>query len=1467
MKKALLLYFLVFSSFVFAQRTDLWTKADANQLTSASKANRKNFPAKYILYSLDIDAFKAQLAGIPVRGNFQTRTPHLIYLPEADGTMGLYDVIETPIMEPELQQKYPDMRSYAAQGINDPTAIARFSITQFGLNNMTMYGEKSSSYIDPYTTDGKNYIVYDRQSLGAPEQDFSCLTDVEKTLDSENAHRTNFSMLDTNDKKLRTYRLALSCTGEYGTIFKGSGTVAQQKANVMAQMIITMTRVNGVYEKELAVTMIFIGNNDLLIYLDASTDPWSGEYNTKTAQTNDSVIGVANYDIGHNFNTSGGGNAGCIGCVCVATSQSGTHKGRGYTGRPDPTGDAFDIDYVAHEMGHRFGGYHTQSNDTCRSGSGFTEVETGSGSSIMGYAGICAANVQNNSDAYFGYVNIRDISLNVQSGASSSCAQISNFPNNPPTVNAGADYTIPKSTPFLLTATGSDPDGNTLTYCWEQRNPEAVLPAAQNNAAPTAVRTAGPMFRTLTPVTSPVRYFPALSTVLTGATSSTWEVLPSIARTFNFSVTGRDNVAGGGQTASDLMVVNVNGTAGPFLVSAPNTNVSWAAASNQTVTWDVAGTTANGINCAYVDIFMSANGGTSFPTLLASRVPNDGSETVTIPNATGTTNRIMVRGNGNIFYDVSNTNFTTTSGGSTFSLAFSGVEGQQNKSVCQGANGVFTMNYGTTGGFSGTTTFGVSGNPAGSTVSFSPASISANGTVTMTVGNTASCAPGFYTMTVTGTSGATTKSVKFYIEILNSGFSPVTLTSPANEAFGQPINLTLNWSADAAATFYDVQLATDVTFSNNLQNLTSTTNSLALTGLSQNTNYFWRITPKNSACQGNQSGYYRFTTGQTTCPTTSSTNVPLAINASGTPTINSTLNIPSGGTISDVNVTVQLTHSYVEDLVITLISPTGTQIQLLNGQCTSNDNINAIFDDAGATLICATNPAVSGTIKPVQLLSGLNGLASQGTWTLRIADTANGDGGSLNAWSLNICSQSTTPPTCGAITTNWTGSSWTNGAPQNNVAATISGNYTSTGDLKACSLNVTGNAVATFLSGHDLTVDGSVTVAGTASLTMENNSNLIQVQNVTNSGNITVKRNASMRRLDYVYWGSPVANQDLKLFSPYTVSPTNAPGFPTATGTSRFYTLNETNNSFQVIAEPLGVSFAKAKGYMLRAPNNFPDTGALTTFNGTYSGIPNNGNATIAITNTPSTGKGYNMLGNPYPSTLNADLFLTQNPGELYFWTHTNQDAPSGANYATYTTFGTASAAGGATPNGTIAVGQGFLLKTTTSGTATFTNAMRTGNNSATFFRNAAVEKSRIWLNLSNATGLQNQILVGYMDGATQNADASIDAEQIENNINNIASMIGTEKFNIQARAMPFEVTDVIPLGFNAIAAGEFAIAIDHLDGIFAASNGFRTRYFYSRRHDRNCAQPEAFALYICIRRRQLQQSFCHRLPKYKSGN
>lgn len=413
--------------------------------------------------------------------------------------------------------------------------------------------------------------------------------------------------------------------------------------------------------------------------------------------------------------------------------------------------------------------------------------------------------------------------------------------------------------------------------------------------------------------------------------------------------------------------------------------------------------------------------------------------------------------------------------------------------------------------------------------------------------------------------------------------------------------------------------------------------------------------------------------------------------------------------------------------------------------------------------------------------------------------------------------------TCGTVysstasilttSTTWNGTAWNNGLPTAFSTVIISGDYTTSGgstNLYMCSLTVNNNAVVSVVSGHNFIVTRKVTVAPGAVLSFENNANLIQTDNITNSGNAIFKRDASLRRLEYIYWCAPVANQNLLAFSPLTLS-------------NRFYTYSEPLNAFTSVV-PSTTSFGTSenqiagKGFMIRAPNTFADAPAApTVFHGQFNGIPNNGTYTTPISYT-SESRGYNLIGNPYPSPIDAELFLQENPGSLYFWTHTTLGAAAN-NYASFTAIGgTAAIQGGSKPNGTIQTGQGFLLHTTTNGNATFTNNMRVINNQGQFYRNSTIEKHRIWLNLNTPTDKMNQIMVGYMEGATQGYDVSIDGELLPYNSSSISSRINNSNYVIQGRALPFSPNDIVPLVFNAQSIGDFSIAIDHVDGLFSGS-------------------------------------------------
>jgi len=657
MKKQLLVIGMLFVSGIsFAQTDRLWSEG-SRKSTSEIFENKSSINNPKI-YNLDINGLKNALAKAPKRLAAGEKSEIIISFPNSEGKLENFKVRENSNFDPQLAAKYPDIKSYVGESFGDSNSTVYFSISPLGLSSMEIYGDKSAVFIEPYTKDLSTYVVYKKSDKKDDLNKFECTV-----IDVAQKGVSNTSNLvarpNADDAKLRTFRLALSSTGEYTAYFGGT------KANALAAMNNTMTRVNGVFEKDFSARMVLIANNDAVIYTNASTDPYSAasgmsSWNSQLQSTLTSVIGEANYDIGHLFGASGGGgNAGCIGCVCTNGS-----KGSGYTSPADaiPSGDNFDIDYVAHEMGHQFGGNHTFSNNNEGTG---VNMEPGSGSTIMGYAGITAQDIQPHSDAFFHAVSIQQITNNIKA---KTCPVSTNTGNSIPTASAGLDYTIPKGTPFMLTGTGTDANGDSLTYIWEQMDNASSSQTGASSAA-SATKATGPTFRSWTPQTTPVRYFPRMASVLLGATTTagseiTVEALSNVARTYNFRFTARDNRAGGSGNNSDDAVITVNGTAGPFSVSSQNSATTYTGGTSQTVTWNVAGTTANGVNAANVDILWSTNSGTTWTTLLAG-TPNDGTQAVTIPNTSTTTGRIMVKGSNHIFFDVNNANITVNAGSGT----------------------------------------------------------------------------------------------------------------------------------------------------------------------------------------------------------------------------------------------------------------------------------------------------------------------------------------------------------------------------------------------------------------------------------------------------------------------------------------------------------------------------------------------------------------------------------------------------------------------------------------------------------------------------------------------------------------------------------------------------------------------------------------------------------------------------------
>jgi hypothetical protein len=672
-------------SVFFALSCFTWTNAQMkatpsywgkiNEPTVPAMATRIIQPNVYLNFQLNVDELKDKLQNAKLKTD-SNPTEILIALPHPDGQFYEYQVFLNTTMHPGLQATFPEIRSYDAIATNQSGNTVKLDITPQGFHAMILSPTESTIFIDPYSFGGgdiSNYIVYYKKDFKT-DKIFDCsFVSEEGSID---VGQEDFTPKAFGTCELRTYRLALSATGEY-TTFQG-GTVALAQA----AQVTTMNRVNGVYERDMAITMVIIPNNDLLIYTNSASDPFTnGTPNSMITQNQTAVnnaIGSSNYDIGHVFGTNSGGLAG-LGVVC------GTQKARGVTGSGAPVGDAFDIDYVAHEMGHQFSGNHSFNNSCSGNRNNNTAVEPGSGTTIMGYAGICAPNIQSNSDDHFHGRNLQEIGAFI-TGASHTCPVKTPLNNTAPSISSTVGtVTIPANTPFALTAIATDTDGNTLTYCWEQINNEI------STQAPVASSTGGPNFRSITPSTSPTRYFPTIASQMTNG-PFTWEVIPSVSRTMNFRVTVRDNAVGGGCNDHDDVTVNTTSTAGPFIVNYPSlTGISWAVGDTRTVTWSVANTDVAPVACANVNIMLSVDGGETFTTLL-SNTPNDGSQDILVPNSVTTTAIIMVICENGTFFDISNNFFEITTGVSCNGPSLPVLAG--NNTMCLGGSATLTITGG-----------------------------------------------------------------------------------------------------------------------------------------------------------------------------------------------------------------------------------------------------------------------------------------------------------------------------------------------------------------------------------------------------------------------------------------------------------------------------------------------------------------------------------------------------------------------------------------------------------------------------------------------------------------------------------------------------------------------------------------------------------------------------------------------------
>ncbi len=574
----------------------------------------------------------------------------LIDLPLPSGGFAQFKLTPSGVMSRELAEKYPSIKTFTGYQVNNPEHSGRFDITPHGFHGVFNY-EKEKVYIEPISRENnyqyQSYFKKDAQPLTsdasgrrlAPRKDSLPLFQL-KNIARNTMKKT------TND--LITYKIAMAATGEYSHFHGGT------KENSLAAIVTLLNRVNEVYSRDLAIQFELVANNDAIIFLDASTDPFKNtdEDIDSVSQVINDAIGANNYDIGHLVGTGGGGLAS-FAVVCSAS------KAEGITGSDSPTADTFHIDYVAHEIGHQFGAEHTfnGSQDACDGNREATSAyEPGSASTIMGYAGICnSQNLQNNSNPYFHIHSIDQISeFNQQ--ISSSCGIKTQLNNTAPTVNAGSDYIIPARTPFTLTGSATDIDNDTLTYSWEQFDLGAITSSQAEDQTDDGNR---PLFKTLSPSSNTSRTLPAMSDIL--ANKQVYgETLPTTTRALNFRFVVRDNQGNVSDDATKLTVItNQQG----FSISQPN---SWNG-TKQLVTWHTAATEQAPISCTHVNLLLSVDSGLTFSQTLANKTANDGSEEITLPELTTNKARLKLSCENNIFFAINDQDFQINSQDGTIS--------------------------------------------------------------------------------------------------------------------------------------------------------------------------------------------------------------------------------------------------------------------------------------------------------------------------------------------------------------------------------------------------------------------------------------------------------------------------------------------------------------------------------------------------------------------------------------------------------------------------------------------------------------------------------------------------------------------------------------------------------------------------------------------------------------------------------
>ncbi|MBK7739000.1 MAG: T9SS type A sorting domain-containing protein [Saprospiraceae bacterium] len=977
---------LFFISLVIVLAGTLYSQELWNPVEFNKREETRIKVSKFDFYKVDLTLLKESLT--KASNEFQRDNQGVIIeIPMAGKSPQRFRVKQTNTIHESLRSKYPGIDNFVIQSVDNPRIHGRIDYTYQGFHAIIKDGS-STTFIDPaFEHNGDYYMVYTRREA-INTKSFECYFSKEDDFKPYERMGVSFS-----DNMLRTYRLALSCTGEYAQFHGGTTPL------VLSAMNTTINRVNFVYELEYGVRFEIIPNTDVLIYLNPITDPYDNDDIGKQLDQNqiecDTKIGAANYDIGHIFSTGGGGLAGYA-VVCK------NNKAWGGTGSSKPINDPFDIDYVAHEIGHQLSGSHTQNNSCNRDNSAC--YEPGSASTIMGYAGICSPNVQNNSDAYFHGYSIQEMSQYIVSDFGNQCPTKIQLDGVIPTITTSTgNHTIPKLTPFELKA---EADGDSsLIYQWDQLDKgigETQPPKSTNKISP--------LFRSYWGNETGVRTFPAINYIVNN-TNNIWEVLPGVKRDLNFILTVKENKAGGANHVQAKNKLAVDNNSGPFLVTYPNQKyITWFVGEQKTITWDVANTDKSPVNCKNVDILISEDGGYTYPHLLGT-FPNIGHADITVHDIEGQKIRVKIAASDNVFFDISNEDMVIRRGLPPF-----GISMDVNPEIlCKGDSLEFYVRAISPDTLTDTVSVSINNPNTGLKVSFDSEKFLDNDSIRVTIYNEGAATKA-NVIDFFFTANGHTIFRQVQIQTYSAPSAP-TLYNPVNFSENVTPGLKFVWNAvTGQPVTYDLEVATDIDFFNIVAKRVDVElpQAVLAENLADNTVYFWRV-KANGVCESSPySGTYVIRTGQ--CNAFYSTPGKV-IELSGS-FVSDTITVDSlpFEKLQSLEVIGLKGHtSNIGSIKASLVNADQKSSILWQSSCSGEKEMRLRFSDNAysESIPCDTLDQVFGlgdlSVKPVESLSRFNSSTAENTYALVLSMEDSTTTGQMQQWGLNLCGSA---PTC-----------------------------------------------------------------------------------------------------------------------------------------------------------------------------------------------------------------------------------------------------------------------------------------------------------------------------------------------------------------------------------------------------------------------------------------------------------------------